>query len=187
MLPSRRAGPGRRETTDCLRAGRVDNWRPAWPGRAARAPVPSVALPHPWASPFTIAAAQLSPRGHSTRNRDGLSDASYPPYPAPKSFAASQGKRGGGTMKVVWLAVAIAITATLAHAEDMAELISRYRRAHGHGVRKHSGWHQDLGGDVPDVAGLAGPQCEPLAIEGRQRRGRRRPQRKDPLQNVLGD
>jgi Cysteine-rich secretory protein family len=47
------------------------------------------------------------------------------------SFAASQGKRGGGTMKVVWLAVAIAITATLAHAEDMAEMISRYRREHG--------------------------------------------------------
>jgi uncharacterized protein YkwD len=34
-------------------------------------------------------------------------------------------------MKVVWLAVAIAITATLAHAEDMAEMISRYRREHG--------------------------------------------------------
>ena len=35
-------------------------------------------------------------------------------------------------MKVVWLVVvAIAITATLAHAEDMAEMISRYRREHG--------------------------------------------------------
>src|SRR5436305_10155683 len=47
------------------------------------------------------------------------------------SFAATQGKRGGGAMKVVWLAVAIAVTATLAHAEDMAEMISRYRHSHG--------------------------------------------------------
>ena len=37
-------------------------------------------------------------------------------------------------MKVVWLvvvAVAVAITSTLARAEDMAEMISRYRREHG--------------------------------------------------------
>jgi len=34
-------------------------------------------------------------------------------------------------MKTVLLSVIIAITATLAHAEDMAEMISRYRRAHG--------------------------------------------------------
>ena len=35
-------------------------------------------------------------------------------------------------MKVVWLVVvAIAITATQARAEDMAEMISRYRREHG--------------------------------------------------------
>jgi uncharacterized protein YkwD len=34
-------------------------------------------------------------------------------------------------MKTVLLGVIIAITATLAHAEDMAEMISRYRRAHG--------------------------------------------------------
>jgi Cysteine-rich secretory protein family len=43
------------------------------------------------------------------------------------------GEMGRGAMKVVWLAVviAIAITATLAHAEDMAEMISQYRREHG--------------------------------------------------------
>ena len=34
-------------------------------------------------------------------------------------------------MRVVCLAVAWAITATMAHAEDMAEAISRYRREHG--------------------------------------------------------
>ena len=33
---------------------------------------------------------------------------------------------------VVWLAVIMAFTATLAHAEDdMAEMISQYRRQHG--------------------------------------------------------
>lgn len=34
-------------------------------------------------------------------------------------------------MKAFWLAVAIATISTLAHAEDMAEMISRYRREHG--------------------------------------------------------
>jgi hypothetical protein len=34
-------------------------------------------------------------------------------------------------MKMVWLVVAIAVTATLAHAEDMAEMISHYRRERG--------------------------------------------------------
>ena len=33
--------------------------------------------------------------------------------------------------KMVWLAVGIAVTATLAHAEDMAEMISQYRHQHG--------------------------------------------------------
>src|SRR4029450_8691300 len=37
----------------------------------------------------------------------------------------------GGVMKAVSLGVILAITATLAHAEDMAEMISRYRREHG--------------------------------------------------------
>jgi hypothetical protein len=39
--------------------------------------------------------------------------------------------RMGEAMKMVWLAVGIAVTATLAHAEDMAEVISQYRREHG--------------------------------------------------------
>ena len=34
-------------------------------------------------------------------------------------------------MKRILLGAAVAITATLAHAEDMAEMISRYRHAHG--------------------------------------------------------
>ena len=34
-------------------------------------------------------------------------------------------------MKVVYLIVGFFITATLAHAEDMAEMISQYRREHG--------------------------------------------------------
>jgi hypothetical protein len=34
-------------------------------------------------------------------------------------------------MKAVLLGVVLAVTATLAHAEDMAEMISRYRREHG--------------------------------------------------------
>ncbi len=34
-------------------------------------------------------------------------------------------------MKGVWLAIVMAVSATLAHAEDMAEMISKYRREHG--------------------------------------------------------
>ena len=34
-------------------------------------------------------------------------------------------------MRAIWLAVAMAFTATLAHAEDMADMISKYRREHG--------------------------------------------------------
>jgi len=34
-------------------------------------------------------------------------------------------------MKMIWLAVGIVVTATLAHAEDMAEMISQYRHEHG--------------------------------------------------------
>src|SRR6516225_416791 len=45
-----------------------------------------------------------------------------------RSVAGDVGKRA---MKTVLLGAAVAITATLAHAEDMAETISRYRHAHG--------------------------------------------------------
>jgi uncharacterized protein YkwD len=34
-------------------------------------------------------------------------------------------------MKMIWLAVGIVVTATLAHAEDMAGMISQYRHEHG--------------------------------------------------------
>ena len=34
-------------------------------------------------------------------------------------------------MKIVWLFVMLALTATFAHAEDMAEMISQYRREYG--------------------------------------------------------
>jgi uncharacterized protein YkwD len=61
-------------------------------------------------------------------------DASYSPYPAPMNFSSLQAKRGEGAMKTVSLGVitaVMAITATLAHAENMADIISRYRREHG--------------------------------------------------------
>jgi hypothetical protein len=34
-------------------------------------------------------------------------------------------------MKAIWLAIATGLVCTLAHAEDMADTISRYRREHG--------------------------------------------------------
>src|SRR5437588_12973470 len=40
-------------------------------------------------------------------------------------------QRNGGGMKIFWLAVFMVFTSVLAHAEDMAEMISRYRREHG--------------------------------------------------------
>src|SRR5262249_61357207 len=45
-----------------------------------------------------------------------------------RSVAGDVGKRA---MKTVLLGAVVAITATLAHAEDMAETISRYRLTHG--------------------------------------------------------
>jgi len=45
--------------------------------------------------------------------------------------ASLQGTLGKRVMKTVLLGAVVAITATLAHAEDMAEMISRYRHAHG--------------------------------------------------------
>ena len=59
-------------------------------------------------------------------------------------------------MKVVWLAVAIAITATLAHAEDMAEMISRYRREHG----------LSTVGTDPQLTAMAERQAKAMAASG---------------------
>src|SRR6185436_18633449 len=64
--------------------------------------------------------------------RRGGRYASYPPYPNAMNAAAA-GLEGGGAMRVVvGIAVVVAFMATLAHAEeDMAEMISQYRREHG--------------------------------------------------------
>jgi uncharacterized protein YkwD len=56
--------------------------------------------------------------------------APHSPYPNVDDFWFIAGKRGG-TMKTVSLSVAMAIMSTLAHADDMAEMISRYRRERG--------------------------------------------------------
>ena len=62
----------------------------------------------------------------------------------------------GGGMKAVWLAVVIAITATLAHAEDMAEMISRYRREHGLSTVKID----------PELTAIAERQAKAMAASG---------------------
>jgi uncharacterized protein YkwD len=59
-------------------------------------------------------------------------------------------------MKVVWLAVVIATTATLAHAQDMAEMISRYRRAHGLSTVKTD----------PQLNAIAERQAKAMAASG---------------------
>jgi hypothetical protein len=48
-----------------------------------------------------------------------------------------------------------------------------------------AGLHSSADADGP-WREVTGPQCEPFTIRGRQRRGRRRPQRADPLQDLLG-
>src|SRR2546421_3881779 len=61
-------------------------------------------------------------------------DASHLPYAAPMNFSSLRGTVGvlqGKRGKALALAVIMAVTATLAHADDMAEMISRYRREHG--------------------------------------------------------
>ena len=59
-------------------------------------------------------------------------------------------------MKVVWLGVVIAITSTLAHAEDMAEMISRYRREHGLSTVKSD----------PQLTAIAERQAKAMAASG---------------------
>ena len=59
-------------------------------------------------------------------------------------------------MKMVWLVVAIALTATLAHAEDMAEMISHYRREHGLSTVKID----------PQLTAIAERQAKAMAASG---------------------
>jgi uncharacterized protein YkwD len=60
-------------------------------------------------------------------------------------------------MKVVWLVViAVAITSTLARAEDMAEMISRYRREHGLSTVKID----------PQLTAMAERQAKAMAASG---------------------
>ena len=59
-------------------------------------------------------------------------------------------------MKAVSLGVILAITATLAHAEDMAEMISRYRREHGLSAVKTD----------PHLTAIAERQAKAMAASG---------------------
>src|SRR5436190_20619244 len=59
-------------------------------------------------------------------------------------------------MKRVWAAVLIAIASTLAHAEDMAEMISRYRREHGLSTVKID----------PQLTAIAERQAKAMAASG---------------------
>jgi uncharacterized protein YkwD len=59
-------------------------------------------------------------------------------------------------MKAVWLGVIMAVTATLAHAEDMAEMISRYRGEHGLSAVKTD----------PQLTAIAERQAQAMAASG---------------------
>jgi len=59
-------------------------------------------------------------------------------------------------MKLVWTAVLVAIASTLAHAEDMAEMISRYRREHGLSAVKID----------PQLTAIAERQAKAMAAAG---------------------
>jgi uncharacterized protein YkwD len=59
-------------------------------------------------------------------------------------------------MKTLWLAVAVALTATLAHAEDMAEMISQYRHDHGLSTVKTD----------PELTKIAERQAKAMAASG---------------------
>ena len=63
-----------------------------------------------------------------------------------------QGNRG----KALALGVIMAITATLAHADDMAEMISRYRREHGLSTVKTD----------PQLTAIAERQAKAMAASG---------------------
>src|SRR5437773_5187175 len=65
-------------------------------------------------------------------------------------------RKMGEGMRLVWAAVLVAITSTLAHAEDMAEMISRYRREHGLSVVKTD----------PQLTAVAERQAKAMAASG---------------------
>jgi uncharacterized protein YkwD len=71
----------------------------------------------------------------------------------PASLQRTWGKRA---MKAVFLGVVVAITSTLAHAEDMAETISRYRREHGLSTVKFD----------PQLTAIAERQAKAMAASG---------------------
>src|SRR5215468_9424505 len=70
-----------------------------------------------------------------------------------RSVAGDVGKRA---TKTVLLGAVVAITATLAHAEDMAETISRYRQAHGLSAVKTD----------PQLTAIAERQAKAMAASG---------------------
>jgi len=70
-------------------------------------------------------------------------------------FAALRGENEGA-IKTLWLAVALTLTATLAHAEDMAEMISQYRSEHGLSAVKTD----------PELTAIAERQAEAMAASG---------------------
>ena len=59
-------------------------------------------------------------------------------------------------MKALWLAVVVAITATLAHADEMVDLVSQYRRAHGLSAVKID----------PQLTAIAEKQAKAMAASG---------------------
>jgi uncharacterized protein YkwD len=86
-------------------------------------------------------------------------DASYLPYAAPMNFSSLRGTVGvlqGKRGKAPALGVIMAITATLAHADDMAEMISRYRREHGLSTVKTD----------PQLTAVAERQAKAMAASG---------------------
>src|SRR5215475_5872445 len=70
-----------------------------------------------------------------------------------RSVAGDVGKRA---MRTVLLGAVVAITSTLAHAEDMAEMISRYRHAHGLSTVKTD----------PQLTAIAERQAKAMAASG---------------------
>lgn len=63
---------------------------------------------------------------------------------------------GNGGMRTILLGAVVAITSTLAHAEDMAEMISRYRQAHGLSTVKTD----------PQLTAIAERQAKAMAASG---------------------